>query len=68
VFEWAVGEFDVVSIATYAFELALSFSKFYRAAPILKAEESPRTFRLWLVTRIRETLADAYGVIGIPAL
>jgi arginyl-tRNA synthetase len=60
-------DYQITPVASFAYELASSFSKFYRSAPILKTEEPHRTFRLWLVQQIKDTLADAYQVLGIPA-
>jgi arginyl-tRNA synthetase len=65
--EKAARDLNVAAICHYAYELAAAFSKFYTALPILKSEEPKRSFRLWLVSRIREVLADAFSVIGIPA-
>lgn len=67
VLEQAAAKVNVTILATYAYELAWRFSRFYEAAPVLTAPELLRSFRLWLVSRARHTLADALGVIGLPA-
>jgi arginyl-tRNA synthetase len=54
-------------LATYAYDLAWLFSRFYEAVPALVGPSPWRAFRLWLVGRTRATLADALGVIGLPA-
>ncbi|MBE3583825.1 MAG: hypothetical protein IMX01_06895 [Limnochordaceae bacterium] len=65
--EQAAAELNVTLLTTYAFELASLFSTFYDAAPVLKAPEPLRTFRMWVVARTRLTLADVLNVLGLPA-
>lgn len=54
------------TICSYAHELATLFNHFYAACAILKAEDAVRDFRLWLVSRYKETLGDALQVLGLP--
>ena len=54
-------------VCNYAHELATLFNNFYVACPILKAEDPIRKFRIWLVSRFRQTLGDALEVLGLPA-
>jgi arginyl-tRNA synthetase len=65
----AAAELNPTPLATYAYELASTASRFYEAAPVLKRDvPAPlRDFRLWLVALTRETLADALATIGLPA-
>ncbi|HEX2184145.1 MAG TPA: arginine--tRNA ligase, partial [Chloroflexota bacterium] len=65
--EQAAAELNVTLLAGYAYDLAWLFSRFYEEAPVLSAAEPLRSFRLWLVSRCQETLADALQVIGLPA-
>ncbi|GIP39066.1 arginine--tRNA ligase [Paenibacillus sp. J31TS4] len=55
------------TLCAYAYELGTLFNHFYAACPILKADGEHRAFRLWLTDRVRETLADALHVLGLPA-
>jgi len=54
-------------IATYARELAETFNQFYRAVPVLKAEEELRNARLALVDCARIALANTLNLLGIVA-
>jgi arginyl-tRNA synthetase len=54
-------------VATYARELAETFNQFYRAVPVLKAEEELRNARLVLVDCARIVLANVLGLLGITA-
>jgi arginyl-tRNA synthetase len=55
-------------IATYALELAQTFTAFYRDCPVLKAEtEDLRAWRLLLVDLSRRTIAQALGLLGVSA-
>jgi arginyl-tRNA synthetase len=65
----AAADLNPTLLATYAYELASTASRFYEAAPVLKPEvpAALRAFRLWLVALTRETLADALSTIGLPA-
>jgi arginyl-tRNA synthetase len=60
-------ELSVTLIASYAWNLAGLFAKFYAAAPILRADGKKKMFRLWLVFTARDIMADAFEIIGIPA-
>ena len=55
-------------IATYALELAQTFTAFYRDCPVLKAEdETVRTFRLGLCVASKRTIARCLGLLGVSA-
>ncbi|MDI6888159.1 MAG: arginine--tRNA ligase [Methanocellales archaeon] len=54
-------------VATYARELAETFNQFYRAVPVLKAEEALRDARLSLVNCTRIVLANVLNLLGITA-
>ena len=66
----AAAELSAQTVAKYAFELATAFSTFYdNTTPILKEPDPAlRAWRSGLVTAARLVLADALGVLGIPAL
>jgi arginyl-tRNA synthetase len=63
----AAAELNPTAVANYVYKLADTFSQFYEHCPILRAEEPRRTFRLILTHRVKATLADALGVLGVPA-
>lgn len=54
-------------LTNYAYDLATYYNQFYEAAPVLRAAEPKRTFRLWLTGAVRTVLADVLGVLGLPA-
>lgn len=57
------------TLAAYAFDLASALTSMYEHTPAIVREEDPavRRFRRALVAAARATLADALGVLGIPA-
>jgi arginyl-tRNA synthetase len=57
-------------LAGYAFDLASALTDLYEHTPAIIRESDPavRRFRRALVAAARATLADALGVLGIPAL
>ena len=56
-------------IATYALELARTFTAFYRDCPVLKEEQAElRAFRLHLCVATQRTLAQSLGCSGSPPL
>lgn len=65
--EEAARDINITLLTSYAYDLATLFHHFYEAAPVLKAAEPERTWRLWLVSAFRATLADALHVLGLPA-
>jgi arginyl-tRNA synthetase len=54
-------------LATYLFELAQSFTSFYEACPVLKAEPQTRAFRLLLCEQTARVLAKGLDLLGIEA-
>lgn len=54
-------------LATYAYNLALAFTKFYERCPILKAEPAVRSSRLTLAGATAKTLAKTLDLLGIEA-
>jgi arginyl-tRNA synthetase len=54
-------------LATYLFELAQSFTSFYEACPVLKAEPLTRAFRLLLCEQTARVLAKGLDLLGIEA-
>ena len=63
----AAGEYKPLYVATYVFELAKRFNEFYRACPVLQAEEPQRSARIALVDATRQVLANGLAAIGIKA-
>ncbi len=55
-------------ICQFAYDLAVAFSAFYDACPVLKAEGAVRASRLRLCDLTARVLEDALGVLGIPTL
>ncbi|MEP7203322.1 MAG: arginine--tRNA ligase [Ilumatobacteraceae bacterium] len=54
-------------MATYLFELAQSFTSFYEACPVLKAEPRARAFRIRLLEQTARVLAKGLDLLGIEA-
>jgi arginyl-tRNA synthetase len=54
-------------LCTYLFELAQSFTSFYEACPVLKAEPATRSFRLLLCEQTARVLDTGLGLLGIEA-
>lgn len=60
--------FQTNMIATYAFELANIFSKFYDTCPVLKAPTEIKNARIALVSAFRITIANTLRLLGIPVV
>lgn len=54
-------------LANYLFELAQSFTAFYEACPVLKAESKTRASRLVLCEQTARVLAKGLDLLGIEA-
>ena len=54
-------------LATYLFELAQSFTSFYEACPVLKAEPQTRAFRILLCEQTARVLSSGLELLGIEA-
>jgi arginyl-tRNA synthetase len=66
VVERTVRDFSPHYICNYSFELANTFSEFYHACPVLKAEtKNLRNFRLSLVNATKITLKNCLELLGI---
>ncbi len=63
----AASEYRTLHITNLAYELAKSFSDFYNACPVLKAQPAVRSARLRLVAAARQTIANALSLLGIEA-
>ena len=63
----AASEYRTLHITNYAYELAKSFSDFYNACPVLKAEPAVRAARLHLVEAAKQAMANALSLLGIEA-
>lgn len=55
-------------VAEFLDGLALVFNSYYEKAPVLKAEEPLRSFRLALVNAVKNVLAAGFYILGIPTL
>jgi arginyl-tRNA synthetase len=54
-------------LCTYLFDLAQSFTSFYEACPVLKAERHTRAFRLRLCEQTARVLRTGLDLLGIEA-
>src|SRR4051794_8535660 len=54
-------------LCTYLFDLAQSFTSFYEACPVLKAEPHTRAFRLRLCEQTARVLRTGLDLLGIEA-
>jgi arginyl-tRNA synthetase len=61
----AVVELHPHMVATYLYELAQEFNRFYEHSRVIGSERE--ALRLWLVSRYADTLKAGLGVLGIPA-
>lgn len=55
-------------VAEYLDGLALVFNSYYEKAPVIKAEEPVRNFRLALVNAVKTVLEAGFYILGIPTL
>jgi arginyl-tRNA synthetase len=55
-------------VAEFAFDLATIFSQFYRDCGVLNAEPGLREARLLLVRTVRDVLANACRLLGVPVI
>jgi arginyl-tRNA synthetase len=60
--------FNTNRIASYCFNLATLFSKFYDSCPVLKSEDKIRAARLKLVTAFKITMGNCLRLLGIPVV
>jgi len=63
----AASEYKPLHLTNLAYEVARSFTDFYNACPVLKAEPEVREFRARLVAATRQTLANVLNSLGIEA-
>ncbi len=54
-------------LCTYLFDLAQSFTSFYEACPVLKADPQTRAFRIRLCEQTARVLAKGLDLLGIEA-
>jgi arginyl-tRNA synthetase len=66
--ETAARTLAVNLVAEYAYDLAVIFSQFYRDCGVLNAEPALRASRLLLVRTVRDVLANACDVLGVPVI
>ncbi|HIE57660.1 MAG TPA: arginine--tRNA ligase [Anaerolineales bacterium] len=68
VVQQAAQEYRPLVMATYAYDLAAAFHKFYHVVRVLQADTAPmRDARLRLVAAARQTLANALRLLAIKA-
>lgn len=63
----AARELEPALLANYVYLLAKTYNQLYQELPVLQAPEQQRTFRLQLSDFVRRVIADALGLLGIPA-
>ncbi len=68
IIESAAKALDLTVVSGFLSEFASDFNAFYTNTTVLKAEESIRDFRLWLVTAARTTLINAMSTLGLVPL
>lgn len=54
-------------VASYVYELASSYSRFYKECPVLSADEKIKNRRLLLVDSTRQVLENGLLLLGIKA-
>jgi arginyl-tRNA synthetase len=60
--------FQTNRIASYCYNLANTFSRFYDSQPVIKSEPNIRAARLALVHAFKLTIAGCLRVLGIPVV
>ena len=60
-------KFSPHRLCTYLFELAQTFTSFYEACPVLKADDATRQLRLQLCEQTARVLAKGLDLLGIEA-
>jgi arginyl-tRNA synthetase len=60
-------KFSPHRLCTYLFELAQTFTSFYEACPVLKADDAARQLRLQLCEQTARVLAKGLDLLGIEA-
>ena len=60
-------KFSPHRLCTYLFELAQTFTSFYEACPVLKADDATRQLRLQLCEQTARVLATGLDLLGIEA-
>lgn len=63
----AAAEYKPLHLTNLSYEIARSFTDFYNACPVLKAEPGVREFRARLVAATRQTLTNVLNTLGIEA-
>jgi arginyl-tRNA synthetase len=64
----AANEYRPLVMATYAYDLATVFHRFYHVVRVLQAEtEAMRNARLRLIAAAKQTLANALRLLAIEA-
>lgn len=57
--------YELHKLATYLYELARRFNRYYEDTPILQADEAARLARLWLLAQILQVFTTGLDVLGI---
>lgn len=63
----AASERKPSNVASYVYELASGFSRFYKECPVLSADEKTKNRRLLLVESTRQVLENGLALLGITA-
>ncbi len=64
----AAEERDPSQVAKYLFNLAQVFNNFYQVCPVLQAEGDVKNFRLALINKVREIMAEGLELLGIDVV
>jgi len=63
----SVNQLDPSKVSLYLFELSKAFTVFYEQLSILKADESTKKARLFLVHNVNTVLETGLNLLGVPA-
>jgi arginyl-tRNA synthetase len=68
VVETAANDLKASHIATYLYDLAEAFNRFYYKCPVIESEKELRNFRAYVVHSTKQVLANGLNLLGIKAL
>jgi arginyl-tRNA synthetase len=57
--------YELHKLAAYLYQLTRALNRYYENSPILKAENSVRQQRLWLISAVKEVLSNGLNILGI---
>ena len=62
----AAHNYSPALIANYTYDLVKEYNSFYQSVPILGSEnETEKIFRVQLSKKVADTIASAFGLLGI---